>query len=249
MSFSHHSHARLIAKSAIYRCSARPQWMNTTHRFKSAAPYLTNDANISDTPPPPPSGNQPIMPDFDDARGAYASKTTPQLLRASVVYNLCGIPLLIKHADMLLRVGRRIVGNYITDKTLKLTLFGHFCAGEDEGELLAPLKELQARGIGGILDYAAESDFVPTDSSDTAQQMNVYKMPNRVYDYESEAVCDEHVEVFRSCIRSVHKVAPDGFAAVKVTALGNPKLLERMSKMIVEAENLFTLLDHNGVRD
>jgi len=89
-----------------------------------------------------------------------------------------------------------------------------------------------------FLDYAAENDIHPGMS----KQDNDF--PGTSYDYESEAACDVHVEAFRSCIRSVAKVAPDGFAALKVTALGNPKLLERMSHALKQAEKLFFQLGH-----
>lgn len=224
-------------------------------RFKSAAPLsmsheqqsqaMSSQDASSVSPSNTDEQGRMKMPDFTNSQAAYASKSTLQLFRATLVYNMCNISPLVKHADPLLRLSRKVVGDFITDKTLKATLFGHFCAGEDENELIAPLKELQAHGIGGILDYAAEPDMDPA-AQRTSQ--SVYNQPNRMYDYESESVCDEHVEVFRSCIRSVHKVAPDGFAAVKVTALGNPKLLERMSQAVVEAENLFTKLDVNNVR-
>ena len=74
-----------------------------------------------------------------------------------------------------------------------------------------------------------------------------FKQPARVYDYKSECECDRHVEVFKNCIRSVQDVSPThGFAALKVTALGNPELLERMSTMIVETKKLFSEFDKNG---
>lgn len=218
-------------------------------RFKSAVstyPHETHDyfsPTITDSHISP---GKPGKPDFTNAQAAYASKTTPQLLRAVLVYNLCNVSPLVRNAEAIMKLTRRVFGDTITDMAMKLTLFGHFCAGEDEDRIKPVLQELQTHGIGGILDYAAESDSEPVGSgSDHAP--NSYRLPTRVYDYESEAVCDEHVEVFRSCIRSVHKVAPDGFAAVKVTALGNPKLLERMSSAIVEAENLFAKIDKNNV--
>ena len=74
-----------------------------------------------------------------------------------------------------------------------------------------------------------------------------FNQPARVYDYKSEKDCDDHVEIFKSCIRSVRDVSPTrGFAALKVTALGNPELLERMSTMIVEVKNLFSKFDQKG---
>lgn len=74
-----------------------------------------------------------------------------------------------------------------------------------------------------------------------------FNQPARVYDYKSESECDRHVSIFKNCIRSVQDVSPEhGFAALKVTALGNPDLLERMSTMIVEVKNLFSKFDENG---
>ena len=71
-----------------------------------------------------------------------------------------------------------------------------------------------------------------------------FNQPARVYDYKSEGQCDKHVDVFKDCIHSVRDVSPThGFAALKVTALGNPKLLERMSTMIVEVKRLFAKFD------
>ncbi|KAI2506850.1 Converts proline to delta-1-pyrroline-5-carboxylate [Fragilaria crotonensis] len=209
-----------------------------TQRFKSAATFDRMDTPIENQ-----HHARPKLPDFSDAQAAYSSKTTAQLLRAALVYNLCNITPLVQNAEVLLRTSRKLFGDFLVDSLLKATLFGHFCAGEDEDRIKPVLEDLKSHGIGGILDYAAESDTVPQPASHS----NVYKLPNtKEYDYESEAACDEHVEVFRSCIRSVHKVAPDGFAAVKVTALGNPKLLERMSTAIVEAGRLFTRFDGNG---
>ncbi len=90
-----------------------------------------------------------------------------------------------------------------------------------------------------------------------------FNQPARVYDYKSESQCDHHVSIFKECIRSVRDVSNvttlssqqeegggrgnnGGFAALKVTALGNPKLLERMSTMIIEVKNLFSKFDEDG---
>ena len=187
------------------------------------------------------------VPDFSDARTAFESKSTLELLRASLVFSLCGIPPLVKHGDSLLKWSRWILGDFITDGALKATLFGHFCAGEDEKRIQPAIAQLRRNGIGGILDYAAESDVEPakkpTDDDVVRAEFN---QPAREYGYESEAACDRHVDVFRSCIRSVANVSPDGFAAIKVTALGNPLLLERMSLAIVESKNLFARFDLDG---
>jgi proline dehydrogenase len=177
-----------------------------------------------------------LIPDFNNNRLAFENKSTASLLRAYLVFNLCRIKPLVRNAGPLLNLTRRVFGDSITDTLLKSTLFGHFCAGEDEKRLQPAIADMRRNGIGGILDYAAESD-VPTTTN--------YSQPAREYSYESEAACDRHVDIFRSCIRSVANVTPDGFAAIKVTALGNPLLLERVSQAIVETKNLFAKFDLN----
>lgn len=68
----------------------------------------------------------------------------------------------------------------------------------------------------------------------------------RQYSYENEATCDKHVEVFLKAIDTVARLPDQGFAAIKVTALGNPQLLERMSAALVEIRNLFGEADTDG---
>eukprot|EP00600_Ochromonadales_sp_CCMP1393_P010437 CAMPEP_0174957234 /NCGR_PEP_ID=MMETSP0004_2-20121128/1963_1 /TAXON_ID=420556 /ORGANISM="Ochromonas sp., Strain CCMP1393" /LENGTH=430 /DNA_ID=CAMNT_0016205329 /DNA_START=293 /DNA_END=1585 /DNA_ORIENTATION=+ len=110
------------------------------------------------------------------------------------------------------------------------------------------IDRLENAGIGSILDYAAEADIVeddirPLDEDET-------KIKSRVYDYHDEELCDIRAKVFESCIRSAHALqqgqsTADGFAAIKLTALGNPLLLERISTAIVEIRNLFLKFDTN----
>ena len=47
----------------------------------------------------------------------------------------------------------------------------------------------------------------------------------RTYFYEGEEKCDENTEVFLKCIETTGATATNGFAAIKVTALGRPALL------------------------
>jgi len=159
------------------------------------------------------------------------------------------MPLLVNYAEELLGLSRRILGNTLTDAILKATLYGHFCAGEDQKRIEPVLKRLDSAGVGSILDYAAESD----EESSKNKRMNhlqrhtarALQNSAREYSYEDEDQCDKHVEVFQKCIHDAASLSKDGFAAVKVTALGNPKLLSRMSQAIVESKRLFQKFDTN----
>jgi len=189
-----------------------------------------------------------LIPDFNDARSAYENKSTKELLRAVACFQCCKFPLLVENAENLLIVSRKIFGGRIVDAVLKATIYSHFCAGEDQQQILPAIQQLANSGVGSILDYAAENDgtvdgVIIGDTEDPHTIVTV-----REYDYESEAKCDNHVSAFIKCINDVARMGGEhtGFAAVKITALGNPKLLARLSTAIVEAKWLFADFDSNG---
>jgi proline dehydrogenase len=131
---------------------------------------------------------------------------------------------------------------------MRVTFYGHFCAGEDQVRIQPVIKMLDNYGVGNILDYAAESDEPSSLTPSSAVPPSPAVAPSpvaREYDYESEAKCDQHVDVFMQCINDVASGSKDGYAAIKVTALGNPKLLTRMSQAITEAKRLFEKFDDN----
>ena len=209
----------------------------------STSNNLSSTTSAASSSPPDPKNP---VPDFNDFRAAYESKSSSELMRAAFCFRLSRMSLLVNNAETLLRGSRAILGTTFTNFMLKQTLFGHFCAGEDRVTIRPVLKDLDSVGIGSILDYAAENEGEP-EASTVAP---VDPAPNalrrvREYDYESEAQCDRHVETFKKCINDVQSLGfeKDGYAAVKVTALGNPKLLARMSQAIVEAKRLFEQFD------
>lgn len=190
--------------------------------------------------------NHARTPDFTDAHSAHGSKTTSEIVRSIGVFQACRIPFLVNNAEKLLTVSSKILGSSFTNMVMKHTFFKHFCAGENSTDMKPVIDKLQANNIGPILDYASEND---TDTiAEHFEGLTTYppfNQPARIYDYKSEKECDRHVEIFKNCISSVHDVSPHGFAALKVTALGNPMLLERMSTMLVEVKNFFAAMDEN----
>mmetsp|Transcript_4162 Transcript_4162/g.9343 ORF Transcript_4162/g.9343 Transcript_4162/m.9343 type:complete len:609 (-) Transcript_4162:253-2079(-) len=196
--------------------------------------------------------SSPSRINFSDSVSAHGSKTTLDLFRAIAVFKACQLEFLVKHAEALLNASRTLLGSTLTNSLVKYTFFRHFCAGENSADMKPVIHMLEQNNIGPILDYAAESeggkdDDAISDGEDGIFTQPPFNQPARVYDYKSEKDCDRHVQIFKKCIRSVRDVSPThGFAALKVTALGNPELLERMSTVIVEVKNLFSKFDRKG---
>ncbi|CAB4000513.1 proline dehydrogenase 1, mitochondrial-like [Paramuricea clavata] len=61
----------------------------------------------------------------------------------------------------------------------------------------------------------------------------------RTYFYEDEHKCDVHLETFLNCIDAVGYASENGFAAIKLTALGRPQLLLRLSEILYQTKYHF----------
>jgi len=61
----------------------------------------------------------------------------------------------------------------------------------------------------------------------------------RTYFYEGEESCDANMKVFLQCIDTTGETAKNGFAAIKVTALGRPKLLLKISQILSQIRHHF----------
>lgn len=193
--------------------------------------------------------------DFSNTEVCFQSKSTYQLTRAYFIFQSCRIKKLVDNAERLLRVSYKILGERITNGIMKRTYYAHFCAGEDENKIIPVVNELERHGIGSILDYAAEAD-ITDDTIEVIEGLTEEEkdISVRTYEYKNEVLCDERAKTFEKCLRSANAVkgaTNNGFVAVKVTALTNPKLLEKMSRMVVEIRNLFLKFDtqKNGLVD
>eukprot|EP00536_Pseudo-nitzschia_multiseries_P008640 jgi/Psemu1/257415/estExt_Genewise1Plus.C_2220037 len=200
----------------------------------------------------PAAENPNPIPDFGDARSAYDTKSTPELIRAALCFRSCRIRWLVANAEGLLsRIGRTPVGGIgtttLVHEALRATLYGQFCAGEDRERMLPVLETLERSGVGTILDYAAEeSDDGGGTTGDKSKSKREQEYEYE-YDRASEERCDRHLGNFLQCIRDAEaSTTHHGYAAIKMTALGNPNLLARLSTAIAETKRLFAVFDTNG---
>lgn len=194
--------------------------MEQQHRVDSKSP---SDAmpQMKNTSTPP---FKNPMPDFGDAKEAYAKKSMTELARAILSLHLCQFQWIVRNARPLHSFSRRFLGDWITDTALELTLFGHFCGGTDEIKMKPKIANLEEAGIGSILDFAAEDDGEESSNKSAADRIIDENVPKvRVYEYETEQKCDRHVDTFKRCIRAVKTMEKDGFAAVKVSLHENAR--------------------------
>lgn len=204
------------------------------------------------------NANKNIIEKFNNHKYAHSSKSISELVRAILVFHICQIKILVKNAESFANFSTKIFGTKLTNFIMKQTFFMHFCGGEDEKAVQSTVYSLQRNGIRSILDFAAEDDMKPMDEFTTLTSKNdnslstskpPFHRTGGIYDSKSQENYDSHVNNFLSCIRTAKNVSnsdsDNSFAALKLTALGNPILLERMSVAIAETKQLFAKFDHN----
>lgn len=96
------------------------------------------------------------------------------------------------------------------------------------------------------LDHALEGTIANQGPLSDISVLRLFRGRFYGYPHFLEELCDHHVKTFEKCIQAVHDVSPTGFAAVKITALGNPLLLKRISTALVELRRLFLRFDANN---
>lgn len=182
---------------------------------------------------------------FDDPKEAFKSKSTLDLIRSLLVFNACRIQPLVTHADTVLAWSKRIFGHRLTNFVIRQTFYKQFVAGEDAQRIQPTLRKLKTSGVHAILDYAAEDDVAQEEGPKSRQEPHA-SVVARTYAYEDERVCDSRMSVFLKSIEAAHSAEGQGFAAIKVTALGLPALLERASNSLHAIRNLFQRFDTDG---
>lgn len=228
-------------------CTAASSFRPLIIRQFSAQPLPSDDVNPvqeakHQTAPDHRQEKSFHVPDFSNFEEAHKPKSNLELVRAYGVFTTCQIRPIVKYADTLLGFTKKVLGANITYNLVRATFFGHFCAGEDQEGIKPKIKMLHKNGIGGILDYAAEDDM-DADEGPASRTGPHEKVVARTFDYGSEEVCDGHMRVFMKSIEAAADAPGRGFAAIKITALGNPKLLERVAAGLMAIRNLFSQFD------
>ncbi|KAI7796035.1 proline dehydrogenase 1, mitochondrial isoform X2 [Triplophysa rosa] len=216
-----------------------------------------------------------ISIDFDNSQEAYKSKDTLELLRSLLVFKLCSFDFLVDKNKELMDLSKKVFGQRLFEKLMKMTFYGQFVAGEDQNSIKPLIEKNQAFGVGSVLDYSVEEDLTQEeaekkemDSCVSEAEKEDHGMDHRekkytahrqfgdrrggvisarTYFYADEAKCDHHMETFINCIKASAGSSVDGFSAIKMTALGRPQFLLQFSEVLVKWRRFFHLLAaHQG---
>mmetsp|Transcript_7671 Transcript_7671/g.16949 ORF Transcript_7671/g.16949 Transcript_7671/m.16949 type:complete len:554 (+) Transcript_7671:139-1800(+) len=167
------------------------------------------------------------------ALSLYQSKGITELARAFVSLSICQWRWLVSNAEVLFKVSQSI-SKKATERILEQTLYGHFCAGQDEHRIQPTMERLNTLGIGSILDYAAELDEATSTSSPSSQAA-------------MEENFERNTEDFKKSIRAVSTMGQRGSCAVHLTAVCSPQILERFSNFLAQWQQLFeSRMDDKG---
>ena len=207
---------------------------------------------------------------FNDHRAAYKSKTTSQVARAYLVLTLCGIKPLVKNNDMLMKLGQKVLGKKLFGMIMKQTFYGHFVAGEDQERIKPTIGRMQDFGVKSILDYSVEVDeaegkkkedkkaftfkkvseikvseikeYTPIDEEEHKEVDRKSNLNSaRVYLYQGEEECNNNMSTFIDCIDATKgSTGGTGFSAIKMTALGRPEILIRLSECLEKTRRYYS---------
>ncbi len=184
---------------------------------------------------------------FDDPKLVFSSRSTAELLRAALVFRVAGIPWVVRNARRLVRGSYAVLGTTVTEAVLRATFFSHFCGGTDLESVTPTVHKLERLGIGSILDYAAEKDVdsggKKKEEGEVAgmskEERSAGVMSARTFSYEGEESCEENKHIFLQCIDHVCAASPNAFAAIKLTAIGRPELLRRISEILAHVKAIY----------
>uniref|UniRef100_A0A672IGE8 Proline dehydrogenase n=1 Tax=Salarias fasciatus TaxID=181472 RepID=A0A672IGE8_SALFA len=213
-----------------------------------------------------PGTTNEISVDFEQTQEAYKSKDSLELLRSLVVFKLCSYDFLVDRNKEIMDLGKKVLGQKVFDQFMKMTFYGQFVAGEDHRSIKPLIQKNQAFGVGSVLDYSVEEDISEEKETEYESSCSriikgkhkVHKQSGdrgggateaRTYFHSDEAKCDRHMETFIKCIKASGGASADGFAAIKLTALGRPQFLLQFSEVLLKWQRFFTFLSAQQGKD
>ncbi|KAF9167126.1 hypothetical protein DFQ26_005738 [Actinomortierella ambigua] len=165
----------------------------------------------------------------EDNRIGVEKKPTIELLRSMLVYKMCTFQLLVDLAPRLISLAETL---HLTPPTywfVRHSFFAQFCGGETAEDCVGTMNSLKDAGIGSILDLSIEADLNEDELAKyTPEQLRA----------QFNKSADNIAAQISTCIETASSLSKS-FAAIKITAMGSPLLLQRVSSTLVSLEKTF----------
>ncbi|KAG0211499.1 hypothetical protein BGX33_004278, partial [Mortierella sp. NVP41] len=178
-----------------------------------------------------------VVQDLQDEhnRIGVEKKSTSDLLLSMLVYKLCTFSLLVDLAPKIIHLAEMAHLTSPVYWVVRKTFFAQFCGGETAEDCIGTMKSLRNGGIGSILDLSIEVDL---DESDLDSQT-----PEEIRSRFNKSA-DNIASQISTCIATASHMAKS-FAAIKVTAMGSPLLLQQVSTTLTSLESRFRTMDQD----
>jgi len=203
---------------------------------------------------------------FSNTKECFRNKSTYELVRSIVVFKMCTYDWLVDNAKGIMKLTRKVLGQRLFKAAMRATIYGQFVGGEGKHDIQGTISRNAAFGVKSILDYSAEEDMDAqkakkleveasmnqgavdkgsfsnhiTQSHEKFGDRRQNVVAARTHFYESEMACDQNMGIFMDSIDAVaDTTGGKGFAAIKITALGKPKLLLNISEVLVKSKQYY----------
>lgn len=142
---------------------------------------------------------------FDNLENSFAFRSDREIKRAYWLFKAISYPTLVNYGSNLANLSLKY---HLPIKSLiKMTIFRHFCGGEDINECSYVINRMGALGVGSILDYSVEGK-------------------------EEEVEFDHSCEEILATVRRAAGDKYIPFSVFKVTGLARFALLEKVSSKV-----------------
>ncbi|KAG0080912.1 hypothetical protein BGZ92_000427, partial [Podila epicladia] len=175
--------------------------------------------------------------DSKDNKIAVTTKATGDIMVALLVYKMCTWTWLIKLAPGMISAAQAVHLSSPVYWIIRKTFFAQFCGGESAKACEKTMKSLKTFGVNSILDLSLEADLEAASSSTTQIDEQTRQRLNNHADSVAEQI--------KTCIETASH-QPQAFAAVKITALGSPLVLQQVTTSLRVLEEAFASLDSSS---
>ncbi|KAF9360119.1 hypothetical protein BGX26_010461 [Mortierella sp. AD094] len=162
-------------------------------------------------------------------------KSTSELLLSMLVYKMCTFSLLVDLAPKLIQLAEMMHLNPPVYWVVRKTFLAQFCGGETAEDCISTMNSLRNAGINSILDLSIEADL---DESNLESQT-----PDEIRARFNKSA-DNIVHQISTCIETASNMSKS-FAAIKVTAMGSPLLLQQVSSTLSALQARFRSMDQD----